>query len=222
MLRPASVIIFTSLILIAADKGPVKPATSGNEIVDIIGTAIVDKADVTHTLGIDPGVNLIVVNVTVKPHGDNNVKIWLDDFTLLSNKDGQRSQPMAPTQIAGSASLRVSSSGDRGIGGGIMSNSRGPMWGGAPGTGTRPRRIGGDGEAVTSGGDAETKTTVATAGKAENPVLGALKEKILPEKETNEPVSGLLYFIFDGKHKIKDLELMYKSPAGRLILDFQR
>ena len=54
----------------------------------------------------------------------------------------------------------------------------------------------------------------------ENPLLAVLKEKVLLEKETNEPVTGLLYFILEGKHKPKDLELIYKSQGQRLILDF--
>ena len=55
----------------------------------------------------------------------------------------------------------------------------------------------------------------------ENPLLAALKAKILPEKETNDAVTGYLYFIFDGKlPKVKDLTMVYKSTAGRVMLDF--
>ncbi len=106
-----------------------------------------------------------------------------------------------------------------------MGDSAGPIWGGVPGSGTRPRRMGGDGGGVgNSGAVSETKATVSVDGKEkENPLLEILKAKILPERETNEPVNGLLYFLFEGKHKLKDLELMYKNPAStRLILDFQR
>jgi hypothetical protein len=56
----------------------------------------------------------------------------------------------------------------------------------------------------------------------ENPFLAVLKEKSLQQRETSEPITGLLYFYFEGKHKLKDLELMYKSPAGRMMLDFQK
>ena len=105
----------------------------------------------------------------------------------------------------------------------MVNGSRGPIWGGMPGTGTRPQRIGGDDEVATAGGVTETKTAINDGGKEkDNPLLGILKEKILPQGETNEPVTGLLYFYLEGKHKLKDLELMYKSPAGRLMLDFQK
>ena len=48
----------------------------------------------------------------------------------------------------------------------------------------------------------------------ENPLLAALKAKILPEKEITEPITGLLFFQITGKVKAKDLELHYKGPTG--------
>jgi len=165
--------------------------------------------------------DIIVVDVKLAPRGENKIKISHDDFTLISRKDGQRSQPLAPSQIAGKGALVVAQGGG-GRAGGLMSGNRGPIWGGVPGTGTRPERVGGDGEVAQSGGSAtEADSAIKSEGK-ENPLLNVLKQKALPQTETNEPVSGLLYFFFEGKHKLKDLELMYKSPAGRLILDFQK
>ena len=49
-----------------------------------------------------------------------------------------------------------------------------------------------------------------------------LKEKILREKKTVEPISGLLYFPIDGEIKEKDLEFYYKGPAGRLSMIFKK
>ena len=115
----------------------------------------------------------------------------------------------------------VTSSGPSGASGGMLGN-RGPMWGGMPGTGTRPRRIGGDGESVAGAGapgQAEAKV-ITGDGQKDNPLLAVLKAKILPEGETSETVSGQLYFILEGKHKLKDLDLIYKTSAGKLILDF--
>ena len=42
----------------------------------------------------------------------------------------------------------------------------------------------------------------------------------LPDKETKEPVEGLLYFPIDGKIKPKDLAVIYKGPAGKLVMEF--
>ena len=44
---------------------------------------------------------------------------------------------------------------------------------------------------------------------------------MLHDVETKEPVEGLLYFLLDGKNKVKDLGLIYKGPAGRLAMDFK-
>jgi hypothetical protein len=68
------------------------------------------------------------------------------------------------------------------------------------------------------------QASVNEGGKeGENPVMEVLRAKVLPQKETTEPVSGLLYFFLEGKHKLKQLELLYKSPTGRqMILDFEK
>ncbi|MEJ7607746.1 MAG: hypothetical protein WKF37_16100 [Bryobacteraceae bacterium] len=193
----------------------------GNETVDLEASALIDRAEVTAALGLDPGLDLVVINLKLSPHGEHRIKIWLDDFTLISRRDGQRSQPLAPSQIAGKGAMVVSSTGIRS--GGIGSaNRRGPIWGGVPGVGDRPRRIGGDEDGVSSKPN-ETKATIQTNDREkENPLLAVLKAKILTEVEATETVQGQLYFLLDGKHKLKDLELIYKSPVGRLILDFQK
>jgi hypothetical protein len=43
---------------------------------------------------------------------------------------------------------------------------------------------------------------------------------MLQEKEISESVTGLLYFPLEGKVKPKDLELIYKGPAGKLLVNF--
>jgi len=71
-------------------------------------------------------------------------------------------------------------------------------------------------------GTSNTDTKVETVRSDKpNPLLAVLKEKVLPEKEITEPISGLLYFQMAGKLKPKDLELHYKGPAGKLALRFR-
>jgi hypothetical protein len=199
-------------------------ARSEDETLTVEATAFLDKEAVVKALGEDPGMQgLVILQVKVAPRGDNNVRISLDDFTLISRNDGQRSQPLAPSQIAGRGALVVDS-GRRGGGIGVANNNRGPMWGGMPGTGTRPRRVGGDGEGGSIQGGSEAAAKVDSESmKGDNPLLVLLKERVLPEKETNDAVTGLLYFFLEGKHKMKHLELLYKTPAGnKLMLDFER
>ena len=111
------------------------------------------------------------------------------------------------------------------IGGGTIGQQRtGPVWGGAPGTTGRPRQIDdGSGGGFGSSASHETKTSaeVKEDAKKQSPLLKLLAEKMLPEKETLEPVKGLLYFPLEGKVKTKDLELIYQGPAGRLYIEFR-
>jgi hypothetical protein len=62
---------------------------------------------------------------------------------------------------------------------------------------------------------------IETSGRGKSPLLVALEEKVLADsKETKEPLSGLLYFLMEGKHKVKQLELHYRGPAGKLDIRF--
>jgi hypothetical protein len=211
------------LPLAGAEKKTAASASGSDEILVLEATAMIDKDVVAARLGQDPGMNLVLVEVKLAPRADNKVKVWLDDFTLLSSKDGEKSQPLSPSQIAGTGALIVSQAeGSRprvGFGGG----QNRPVYGGTPGTGSRPRRVGGEDEATSKASEGETKAT-AKAGEPEtqNPLLALLKARMLPEVETNAAVSGLLYFVLEGKQKLKDLTLLYKSPAGRMILEFNK
>jgi hypothetical protein len=206
----------------AATK-PVPPASAEDEHLTVQASAYIDKAGVASVLGQDPGMDLVVIEVKLAPRGETKIKVDLDDFILISRKDGQRSQPLAPSQIAGSGALVVIPGQQGGGGGGIGNPNRGPIWGGMPGTGGRPRRMGGEQENGSVAGPTGAQASVDTTSKTEQtPLLELLKQKALPKTETNEPVTGLLYFFLEGKHKLKQLELIYKSPAGRLILDFEK
>src|SRR4051794_40467878 len=88
----------------AADK-KIGPAKAGNDALDITGLAILGKEAVTHELGTDPGMDIVLVQVRIKPKAENGITISRDDFTLISRKDGQKSLAMHPSQIAGSGAI---------------------------------------------------------------------------------------------------------------------
>lgn len=210
----------TALSLLPAEKKLPLEQTS-NELVEISATAVVDREQVRQEMGYDLGAGIIVVRVRVRPVSDKPVNVVHDDFLLISGRDGQRSQPFEPSQIAGNSTLVVSSTGVRN--GGMMGQGNGPVWGGIPGAGGIPRRLPGNGGAVGSTGEtsaAEAKVESQESGRT-NPVLAVLKQKILPEKEITQPISGLLYFQIEGKLKTKDLELHYKTPSGQISLRFR-
>ncbi len=208
----------------AADKKLPIEQTS-NELVEI-SASILSKDEVQQELGSGLDGDFVVLNVTFRPVSDKPLLISRDDFLLVSSKDGQRSQPFAPSQIAGSATLVVTPQGARN-GGGLLGGGNGPVWGGIPGTGTGPRRLPGNGGNVGSAGaspETDTKVEVKKSDQKsdqENPLLAVLSAKVLPEKKTTDTVSGLLYFQMDGKLKPKDLELHYRGPGGQLALRFR-
>jgi hypothetical protein len=199
-------------MLCAADKKLPIEETS-NELLAISVSEPLDKEQIKQELGSDLGEDIVAIRLTARPVSDKPVQLNLDDFLMISGKDGQRSQPFAPGQLAGSDSLAVTQNGVRK--GGLGNHAPRPT------IGLGPFGIGGGG-AGNSGTapNSDTKMEESRADK-DNPLLAALNAKILPEKEITEPVTGLLFFQITGKVKAKDLELRYKGPAGPMALRFR-
>ncbi len=193
-----------------AAKKVISPNTSAsNDQIDVIATISLAEDEVTQKLGADPGKGIVLLQVRVVPKTDTPVQISPDDFILLAHDDGERSKPFEPSEIAGSGALVVSNtstakakstSGFGGFGGMISGGS-----GSSPGN-SRP--------VVLSSKVDEKKQGNQT-------LLEALKAKQLPAKESIAPVEGYLYFPLDGKHKLKNLAVLYRGPAGKLDLEFQ-
>jgi hypothetical protein len=193
-------------ILGAADKKlPIDEAS--NDLLDISVSAPLDKDQIKQELGSDLGDDIVAIRLTARPVSDKPVQLNLDDFLLVSSKDGQRSEPYAPGQLAGSDSLSVTN-GRNGLG---DHRAR-------PSIGFGGFGIGGGNSGAAPPPDVKVKES---RDEKDNPLLAALNAKILPEKEITEPTSGLLFFQVVGKVKPKDLELHYKGPAGKMALRFR-
>jgi hypothetical protein len=207
--------VVAASILPAAEKKPAEGKAS-NDAVEITARAYTDKQDIKRVLGSELEDTIAVVEVRLVPKPGTKLVVVRDDFELRSYKNGQRSTPFEPSQIAGSGMLVISSTGG---GSGMSSQGNGPVWG--PPMGGRPQRLGGEGGGV--GNTDSTTQAAAEAGKdrSENPMLELLEEKVLPEKEITGPLTGLLYFFLGAKHKPKDIELFYRGPAGKLSLRFK-
>jgi hypothetical protein len=229
-----AIVLFTALAVMAAASNKAKDlkkltASSGaeNDHVELQATVLLDKDDIRNAVGAELPAGIAVVQIKAIPKGDDALSIGRDDFTLVSHKDGQRSGPYSPGQIAGKDVLVVK---QRTVdGGGTYRQNDGPVWGGIPGTMGRPRQMpGGGGIGSTPSQNTEAEAKVETAkddkdkGKVD-PLLATLESKTLPDsEETKEPVAGLLFFPLEGKQKAKDLELLYKGPAGRLFIPFKQ
>lgn len=210
-----------AMLVCAADKkGPVTGRV-GNWNVGLEAVAFLDKEEVKRILGTDLGPNVVVVEVTVSPKSGKELKVFQDDFQLRSYKDGQKSTPFAPSQLAGKGGLKLSTV--KGGQGGVMADDNGRSWGGLGGS--MPRRMPGNGGGVgnSSGGPGDKEATeIESKKEEESPLLRSLKEKSLPEKTTSTPIKGLLYFPLDGKHKAKDVGLAYSGEGGKLVLEFHQ
>jgi hypothetical protein len=187
-------LLITSLILSclasAADLKSL-PNQAGNGNIDLAGTVYIDSKDIQQVLGItlDPG--YIVVRIKVEPRMLGAIRISADDFTLVSRKDGERSEALAPNQIGGPANLILKS------------------------------KTSHDGSAGVSSTSVNVAPANSKAAPSEGPSTKLLESKMLRDVETKEPVEGLLYFLLEGKNKPKDLGLLYKGPAGHLAMDFK-
>jgi hypothetical protein len=187
-------------LLFGGDKKPQKsPVRSGeNDVLEITATALSDPESVKQALGSDLGGHYILMDVQIVPKEGRKVVIRLDDFVLKTDKDGEKTGPFAPGQIAGRGAIVVSQE----------------HQGGGSAFGVGPMSIG--------TADITESHAVVQSGATEkpNPILDVLKKKILPEKETESPISGLLYFPME-KQKLKDLVLNYTTSEGKLILRFK-
>lgn len=197
-----------AMLLSAADKKLPIEETS-NTLLDISVTPPLDKEQIKQELGGELSDDIIVVRLTARPLTDKPVQLSWDDFLLISGKDGQRSEPFAPGQLAGSDTLAMTPNGQRkGLG------DHHPTVG-----------IGGFGLGAGSSSPGNTPPPDFKAEESrdqkENPLLAAIHAKILPEKEITEPLTGLLFFQITGKVKAKDLELRYKGPGGAMALRFR-
>lgn len=205
----SSAVLLTVVSLFGAKK-TVSPQTSaGNELVDIVATISLTEEEVTQKIGADPGKGIVLLQVRVIPKTDKSVLVSPDDFILLAHDDGERSKPYEPSQIASDGALIVKNTADKTTKKATPTFGVGGIMGG--GGGASP----GNSKPVVLG------TTMDSKAKGDQTLLEALKAKQLVSKDTNEPVEGYLYFSLDGKHKLKDLAVLYHGPAGHLSLEFE-
>ncbi len=208
-MKSLAILLLAFAAMFAAEKKPL-PNQAGNDDLDLTGSVLLEPQEIHQALGADLGPGYVLVRIKVTPKTDDALHISPDDFTLLSRKNGDRCQALAPSQIAGKGALVVKPAAQQP--GGEDTRTNGPLWGGVS-------RLGGFGN-KTNGKDGAVEATVD--GKSpELPIMAVLEQKILPEKDSKTSVEGLLYFAMDGKLKPKDLSLIYKGRGGRLLMDFK-
>jgi hypothetical protein len=204
-------ILLAAASSVFADKKIVSPTvTGGNDEIDVVATIYMTEADVTQKLGMDPGPDVALVTVRVTPRSEKSIQVAPDDFILLAHDDGERNKPFDPAEMAGK---------------GAMIEQTAPQETKKKGKTTITGMMGGMGAG--SGSPGNTHIDPVTGMKMDDKAAGnakllqQLKSKQLPEKDTPDPVEGFLYFPLDGKHKLKNMALLYRGAAGKLNLEFQ-
>lgn len=195
-MRPIAILLMLGMAVVAADKKQASGyAEAGNDNADFIATVLIDPANIHEALGAELPPGYVVVRVKAKVKTGDKLRISPDDYTLVSRKNGDRADAIAPSQITSTSALT------------LRRDTRGRDW--AQQT-NDPGFV---------GVGSIKKTEVAADDTA---LLTALREKQLPDKETKDTLEGLVYFSLDAsKLKAKDLAMIYKGKAGRITLDFK-
>jgi hypothetical protein len=228
---PARLLAFLLLagVPLAAAQKNVASAKGENQDLAVTVTLYIDSAGLKQLIGNDLDGNYIVADVKVEPKYGKEVAIYRDDFQLSTDKDGEKTKPYAPSQIAGRGALVISRGQSQAsrttVGVGPTDPYPGTV-GGYPGSYPPGSYPGGGypapGVSGGMGGDADnTEVTVKNAARdKENPLEKTLKDRELPEKKTDQPISGLLYFPME-KQKMKDLEVTFGGRDNRITLKFK-
>jgi len=207
-----AVLLASALLVWSAPKKTTATARGENEDLILHVTIYTDSAAVKGALGDDLGGHYIVAEVKVEPKYTKEITIDRDDFVLRTDKDGDHTAPMAPSQVAGS-------------GGMILTRTDGPSGQGAErsrgwsigGMGMGSGRVGADAGPQNTG----VKASAESGSKEkESPLKKMLDAKVLPERKIDEPVTGFLYFPMENQ-KMKDLELVYGGKENRIRMRFK-
>jgi len=209
MLSRILVLLFAAALVWPATKKIVGSGRGENQDIILNITVYADADSVKEVIGEEMGGHYIVAKVEVQPKYGKEVSIDRDDFVLHTFKNGDRSGPMAPNQIAGGGALVLNGVNE------------------SVGEGSVPKRrwsIGGMGAGVASTGGPvrdpnAVKATVEDSDK-ESPLKKVLEDKQLPAGKLEKPISGLLYFPME-RQKLKDLQMIYGAKETRIEIHFK-
>jgi hypothetical protein len=186
-------LLLANSVTAGSERKPTE-ARGSNDRLDVVATVLLEPSDMHDALGADLESGYTIVRVKVTPKGDP-LPVGPDDFTLLSRKDGDRAEALAPAQIGSKSALTV------------KRDTRGREW---------AQQTNQPGFSGIAGIKRDN------SGKDDTALIDALKAKMLPEGEAKDAVEGLVYFALNtAKLKAKDLSLLYKGAGGRITIDFK-
>lgn len=213
VLKNSAIVSFLLAGSLFASKKVISPtSTAGNDNIDVTVTLVMPEPEVTEKLGVDAGPGIVLAEVRVANKTDHAIQVSPDDFILLAHDDGERYHAFTPNEIAGKGAMVLKTAPSRTGSIGAQPNTTVVAGIYIPRK-TTPAKDSKD------GGDGAAQMDDKNAGNAK--LLEALKAKQLKGGETTDSVEGYLYFPLDGKHKLKNMAVLYRGPAGKLDLEFE-
>ncbi len=194
-MKAAAIAIF--LFGLAGSAGAAEkrlPAGKAENPAVSISATVLDAEHIRNAVSSDFDNHYVVVEVTITPKGAEPLAVSLNDFILRSQASGEHTGPLVASQIAGSGELIVKR--------------------------TYADRTGAGEPKLIAGTKVEMKNGSAGDAERDKQMLEQLKAKILAEKNTAEPLTGLLFFPLE-KEKPKNLALSYSGPKGKLRIEFK-
>ncbi len=189
---------------------------------EIQARLIREPAEIRTVAGDNLEGEVVFVELRVRPLYGSKLQFQRDDFLLRARNNNETSPAMSPARIAGTAVLDLTAKTTSSSGSVFADNTNAPIWGGVPGTGQRPHRLGMPPNAAGGGASSQQKQSVEQRNDGETTVLGRLQDIELPLVAEDKPVGGFLYFEIPAKTKRKHLELSYDGSLGEFLIEFKR
>ena len=165
--------------------------------------------------------SVVLVELRVKPLYGSRVTLARDEFLLRARNTNDMSEAQSPHRIAGAKVLRMSGKRKTKARVKVISDPSGArVWGGAPGTGTNPKRVESPTPAVVVDISREGRRQLEQADADTESVAERLQELELPLETVDAPVTGYLYFEIPADIGRKQLELSYAGQLGEFLIQF--
>lgn len=180
-----------------------------------------DVAEIERVAGDSFDGEVILIEVRVRPLYGSKIFLRRDDFLVRARNNNETSPAQTPNRIAGSAVLDLSAE-KKTSAPDLFADDTGPIWGGAPGTGSRPRRLGGPPDHIGSSTASQELITAKQRSAADSSGAARLQLLELPLELEDDPGAGYLYFEMPAKTKRKHLELSYDGNLGEFLIEFKK
>ena len=189
---------------------------------DVEVRLVQDLLEITQLAGSSMDGEVILVEMKIRPLYGSQVLLRRDDFLMRSRSNNDTSPAQSPERVAGGSVLALGSEGSSSSSGVMKDTTGGPIWGGVPGTGQRPRRLDAPGSGIGVGSQTSKVQTIEQQNSSENSVESRLQSMELQLESSKEQVSGFLFFEIPAKVKRKHLELSYDGQLGVFLIEFKK